>query len=80
MKHRTNRIALLLLVLRILLLSACGTQEEAPPKTVREFMCTQPTVVPGMESIGDGRIALCQIDYETEVTMVQIVELRDDSV
>lgn len=80
MKHRTNRIALLLLVVLILLLSSCGTHEEEVPQAVRELMCTQPTVVPGMESIGKGRIALCQIDYETEITMVQIVELRDDSV
>ena len=80
MKHHTDRRVLLLLVLFIVFLSACGTQEEKEPQAIRELMCTQPTVVPGMKSIGEGRIALCQIDYETEVTTVQVVGIQEDSV
>ena len=70
--------ALLAALCLLLALSGCGGEKPLLEQPIKTLTCVEPTALPTLVPLGDGRVLAGWVDYENEMTHLSVVDVAAD--
>ena len=70
--------ALLAALCLLLALSGCGGEKPLLDQPIKTLTCVEPTALPTLVPLGDGRVLAGWVDYENEMTHLSVVDVAAD--
>ena len=70
--------ALLAALCLLLALSGCGGEKPLLDQPIKTLTCVEPTALPTLVPLGDGRVLAGWVDYENEMTHLSVVDVVAD--
>ena len=70
--------ALLAALCLLLALAGCGGEKPLLDQPIKTLTCVEPTALPTLVPLGDGRVLAGWVDYENEMTHLSVVDVAAD--